>query len=114
MSNKPKVFNPFGDSSANVAASQASANKKQVYKTTGVSARDMVRKTLYETFTGEGHGEAESAKICDALESALYAVITDPKSRQYRDKARQIKLKLTVSISSNRSKYCLLSGSKTS
>mmetsp|Transcript_17073 Transcript_17073/g.21581 ORF Transcript_17073/g.21581 Transcript_17073/m.21581 type:complete len:97 (+) Transcript_17073:44-334(+) len=96
MSNQPTVFNPFGgDSSANVAASQASTTtKKQPYKTTGVSARDMVRKTLYETFTSEGHSEAESVQVCEALESAIIALISDPKSRQYRDKARQLKLKL--------------------
>ena len=62
---------------------------------------------LFETFTGEGHSEAESASACDALESAMIAVVSDPKSRQYRDKARQIKLKLSVSkTNSTYSFYC--------
>ena len=46
---------------------------------------------LFETFIAEGdHSESESACAIEAIESAITAVITDPKSRQYRDKARQI------------------------
>ena len=45
---------------------------------------------VFETFTGEGHSEADAAKLSESIESALTAIISDPKSRQYRDKARQI------------------------
>ena len=64
MSTKPQVFNPFGGDAAASQASNAEA-KKLPYKTTGVSARDSVRKTLFDTFKNEGHSEADSALACE-------------------------------------------------
>ena len=101
MSAKPKVFNPFGgsaDGAQNAASSSNKEAEKKPYPTTGVSARDQVRKMVFETFTAEGHNEADAAKASESIESALTAIISDPKSRQYRDKARQIQLKLKVCI----------------
>jgi len=91
MTAKPKVFNPFGDDATNAGAqSTAKESEKKPYETTGVSARDQVRKMLFETFVSEGHDEAESAMASELIENGIFALIEDPKSRQFRDKARQI------------------------
>lgn len=42
------------------------------YEVTGVSARDQVRKMLFEAFTAEGdHSETECAAAVEGVESAI-------------------------------------------
>ena len=95
MSQAPTMFNPAAFAGT---ATEASAKTKEVekkpYKTTGISSRDSVRKMLFEAFTAEGTSNEEAATACEKIEDAITAGIIDPKSRQYREKARQIQLKL--------------------
>ena len=61
---------------------------------------------LFEAFTAEGSSNEEAASACERIEDAVTAGIKDPKSRQYRDKARQIQLKLKVSCSNSEKRFC--------
>lgn len=92
------MFNPFGGEDTAEATKPKQAENKP-YATTGVSARDNVRKMLFETFIQESgdHSEKDAARAAESIEDAVSASIKDPKSRQYRDKVRQIQLKLKVS-----------------
>ena len=61
----------------------------------GVRARDQVRRVLYELFMdGEGTEQSQAAGAADRIENALLAATKIPKSRQYRDKALQVQLKV--------------------
>ena len=90
MSKKATIFNPAAlNGGASDAKDSAGAKPKAPYETTGVSARDSTRKMLYDTFVAEGHdGKSEAAIICVTLEQAITDLVSDSRSRDYRDKAR--------------------------
>ena len=92
--------NPF--SPGGMVKKEAAVTKKPQedlpYETTGVSSRDNVRKQFWEMFSAdsaEPDFKIDVKDIVHLLENQLYeSTGSDAKTRQYRDKTKNIQLKL--------------------
>ena len=69
------------------------------YKLTGNNTRDQARKLIFEALQ-EGGIALPPEELTDQLESSLYELCGDPKSKEYRDKTRTIVQKIKVCLSS--------------
>ena len=99
--------NPFNPGGLIKQEAQTAARKPQEdlpYATTGTASRDHVRKTLWEVFSADPHEEeyqVEAKDLVDSLENALFeSTGSDAKTKQYRDNAKNMQLKLKVSTKS--------------
>lgn len=90
----PAAFDPAASQDQN--ADKVIKSEKRPYQSTGVSVRDQIRKLLWEIFVGENakYSTEKCAEIVEQVEDEIYKQFSDPKSRQYRDKARTVQLKL--------------------
>jgi hypothetical protein len=99
--------NPFNPGALIKQEAQTTARKPQEdlpYATTGTASRDHVRKTLWEVFSADAQEEeyqVEAKDLVDSLENALFeSTGSDAKTKQYRDNAKNMQLKLKVSSKS--------------
>ena len=71
-----------------------STEEKRCYEVTGNSLRDAVRKFLFEIFSADEVDQEKAAILIVQLETQIYQLAPDPKSRQYRDNSRALQTKL--------------------
>ncbi|TNV87383.1 hypothetical protein FGO68_gene16939 [Halteria grandinella] len=98
-----KIFNPnLFKAPAQEQESEPQENSggggKKDYPVSGNATRDQVRKLIFESFQGDNPsipGEKLSiSQAVEVIESSILNESKDPKSKQYRDKSRQVQLKL--------------------
>ena len=96
------MFNPgaFMSNSlkAEVAHASRSALQDKEYKLTGNNTRDQVRKLLFEALSEADTEPTTLApeELTELLETALFDLCADAKSKEYRDKSRTAIQKLKV------------------
>ena len=88
--------NPFNPAAFSAKKQVVETQKEKLpYEVTGNSSRDNIRKVLWEILSGEPDGSIKNSDLVHKIEEEIHSSTgSDAKSRQYRDKVKQLQLKI--------------------
>jgi hypothetical protein len=84
--------NPFNPAAFSAKKQVVETQKEKLpYEVTGNSSRDNIRKVLWEILSGEPDGSIKNSDLVHKIEEEIHSSTgSDAKSRQYRDKVKQL------------------------